>query len=101
MRTILLIAAIIPTFAFAQVKVQKDVICDTLDKVVLVLQDTHGEKPIWLGQSNNVHYGITANPKTSSWTILQFSTKENIACVLGTGEGFKNLEKTIKFSKPL
>jgi len=65
---------------------QKPVVCDTTKKVLSVLMEKHGEMPAWAGtdSSTNTQYVLLVNPKSKTWTMVQFNPE--IACVLGLGD---------------
>jgi hypothetical protein len=73
---------------------KKEVYCDKTDKLLLILQDEdYQETPIWFGkgEGKTPNYSLLVNQKTKSWTMIQFNN--DIACVIGTGEGFNLLNK--------
>jgi hypothetical protein len=83
---------LLPAVALAQpVTVEKKVICDKRDAVVESLTGSeYKEIPLWFGreQDNNLNvYGLLVNEKTGTWTFIQFNN--NVACILGAGEGFQ------------
>lgn len=63
----------------------KPVVCDDTQKVISVIMERYKEAPVWLaldgeGQSR---YVLMTNPKTGSWTLLQYTP--DMACILGVG----------------
>lgn len=79
---------LLPALAFAQpVTVEKKVPCDKVEKVIEELTKKHGEEPIWFGQAQDSKVAVLVNPKTSSWSVVQFNDK--IGCVLEVGDGFQ------------
>ena len=47
--------------------------------------DTHKEAPVWVGKTvHNSHITLLTNPRTGSWTMIEYDDK--MACVLGAGE---------------
>ena len=90
MYKLILAILLLPAFATAApVTVNKPVICDQAGTLMQFLMVTHGEMPVWLGSKEKSTATILANPKTQSWSIIHFQSKEDIACVLETGVGFQ------------
>ena len=87
MRELLLGVLLLPALAIAQpVTVEKPVICDKTEKVIEGLQKgQYKETPYWVGQDDKSKYALFSNEKTRTWTMIQFN--ENIACIIGAGEG--------------
>lgn len=85
MRKFLIALAVIPTALVAQpVTVEKSVQCERAEVVIKeLLLGEYKEQPVWIGNDQVSRYSVFANPKTGSWTLLQFN--EKIACVLGSG----------------
>jgi hypothetical protein len=82
---------IISTLSLAQMspefkEVPKTVTCGPLASIVkaLISQDI-GETPIWIGrdEADRSSYAVFVNPKTGSFTILQFGPVSG--CILGVG----------------
>ncbi len=75
---------------------QKPVLCDNSRKVISALMEKWGEIPVWTAKDgqDDSRYLLLVNPKTRSWTMLQY-TPEN-ACILGLGEAstFANTDKS-------
>jgi hypothetical protein len=95
MRNLILGVLLLPALAYAQpVTVEKPVICDTPKIVIETLTSKqYQEQPFWIGADKNSRYVMLVNEKTSTWSFVQLN--ENIACVLGTGEHYRQI-----FSKP-
>ena len=90
MRNILLGVLLLPALAMAEpVKVDKVIVCDNASEMLPFIAEKYGEKPIWFGNSNDSKFTITMNEETQTWSIIQFSTEKNIACLIDSGEGFK------------
>ena len=90
MRKFLLGVLLLPAFAFAEpVTVEKPVICDTPKIVVESISGTYQEQPSWIGRDNSSKYALFVNEKTKTWTMIQFN--DNIACIIGVGEGSKTV----------
>lgn len=87
MRQFLLGVLLLPALAQAQpVTVEKPVICDKVEIVIRGLQDgQYQEQPFWIGVDDLSRYTLFTNPKTRTWTLVQFN--DRIACILGAGEG--------------
>ena len=82
---------LLPAIATAQpVTVEKPVPCEKTKTVIdALLKSDYKEQPIWIGSDEQSRNSIFANEKTGSWTLIQFN--EQIACILGAGEGSKVL----------
>lgn len=91
----ILIAAVLIINAYAQPAViQKQVVCDQTKTVMETLTGKeYKEQPFWIGTDETSRFVMLTNEKTGAWTFVQFN--ENIACILGTGEHYKQI-----FSKP-
>lgn len=91
MRKLLLGVLLLPALAQAQpVTVEKPVVCDKTEKVIETLQGgQYKENPSWIGFDDKSKYALFVNEKTKTWTMIQFN--ENIACVIGLGEGSKTI----------
>ena len=89
MRKFLLGVLLLPALAVAQpVTVEKPVICEKTEKVIDSLQKgQYKENPSWIGYDDKSKYALFVNEKTRTWTMIQFN--ENIACIIGVGEGSK------------
>lgn len=91
MHKILLGVLLLPALAQAEpVTVEKPVICDKTELVLKVLRERHGEIPVWIGsdaEESKSNYVVMINRETASWTLIQYNP--NVACVLGSGEGFR------------
>ena len=81
------LALILASNTQAQV-IQKQitVVCEKHDVVLNALQNEHKETVIWIGKDKQVVYGVLANNTTKTWTVIL--TDNNVACIVGTGEGF-------------
>lgn len=68
----------------------KPVICDDAKLIVGSLMEKWGELPVWAAkdEKDESKYLLLVNPKTQTWTLLQFTPE--IACILGVG-GNSNL----------
>jgi hypothetical protein len=89
MRKFLLGVLLLPALAYAQpVTVEKPVVCEKTEKVIESLQKgQYKENPSWIGYDDKSKYALFSNEKTKTWTMIQFN--ENIACIIGVGEGSK------------
>ncbi len=80
----------LPFFVFAQqgaVRVDKPVICFDSKTTIEELQKEWKEIPFWgsvLEDKSKI--ALFINPKTKSWTILQWNDK--VACVIEAGEDY-------------
>jgi hypothetical protein len=66
------------------VQLEKPVTCSTFKTVVEQLSGIYGEEPHWNGLGAQSKYIMFVNPKTQSWTLVEYT--DNIACIIGTGE---------------
>lgn len=73
---------------------KKEVYCDKTETLISILKGKDFEEvPIWFGKADGKapNYSLLVNQETKTWTIIQFNN--DVACVLGTGEGFTVLTK--------
>jgi hypothetical protein len=91
MRNLILGVLLLPALAYAQpVTVEKPIVCDTTEVVIETLTSKqYQEQPFWIGADKNSRYVMLVNEKTSTWSFVQLN--ENIACVLGTGEHYRQI----------
>lgn len=89
MRSILVafLLGLISFVAYAQtIIVEKPVVCsDTKTVIETVSGPDWKEQPFWTGKDTLSRYVMMVNEKSKTWTLIQF--KDDIACVIGTGEG--------------
>lgn len=90
MKTLLLSVLLLPALALAEpVKVEKTVVCDEADKMLSYFETNYSEKPLWIGKYDDNNAVILVNPDTQTWSMVQFNVKDNIACLIEAGKGFK------------
>lgn len=91
MRKFLLGVLLLPALVVAQpVTVEKAIICEETGKVIDALQKgQYKEMPSWIGYDEKSKYSLFVNEKTKTWTIIQFN--ETIACIIGNGEGSRQI----------
>jgi hypothetical protein len=78
---------LLPVAALSEpVTVDKEVLCDNVKTMVEVLADKYGEQPIVIAQGKKSRIAVVVNPKTTTWTVIEYN--ETVSCVLGEGEGF-------------
>lgn len=71
-------------YAAQAYKGKKEVVCASLKDVVeLVTGQEFQEEPTWTGGDDSSKYIMTVNPKTGTWTMIQYDNKK--ACIIGTG----------------
>jgi hypothetical protein len=91
MRKFLFGALLLPVLALAEpVTVDKPVVCERADIVIKELLQRFKEVPVWQGddpENPGSRYALLLNKENFTWTLLQYS--DRIACVLGSGEGFR------------
>ena len=67
------------------VQLNKPVTCNTFNIVTEELSKTYKEEPNWTGNGTYTKYIMFVDPKTQSWTLVEYSDN-GIACIIGTGE---------------
>jgi hypothetical protein len=88
MRKFLLGVLLIPALASAEpVKVDKPVVCDSFENVINFLTTNYNEKPLLIGSSEDKKVAFVINPKTLTWTLIEYN--QTNACLLSRGEGFQ------------
>lgn len=86
MKKLILALAVLSSSALAQPqKINIQVECDKHDKVMDALQKDYKENIVWVGKTKELTYGVLANNKTKTWTIVV--TDNNVMCVMASGEG--------------
>jgi hypothetical protein len=71
--------------------------CEKTKIVFAVLKKEHGEIPVVLGKSDDIAQTIMTlwtNPTSDSWTIV--ATKDDISCIVGSGQKLKVIPYTKK-----
>jgi hypothetical protein len=65
-------------------KGKKEVVCASVKDVIeLVSGPEYQEQPLWAGTGQDSRYIMTINPKTGTWTMIQYDSKK--ACIISTG----------------
>jgi hypothetical protein len=86
-------AILVAGLVYAEVtKIDKPVVCDSTDVIMKqLIKGEYKERPIWIGHSedDSTNYTVLINEETKTWTIVQFN--KDVACILGTGEKFNQL----------
>ncbi len=85
---IIAIFVFVPSALAESFELQKPVTCSSTVLVFQALFEEAGELPVWLGLGTSQDTSKTvvlSNPKTKTWTIVQFDKDK--ACVLGSGIG--------------
>lgn len=72
-----------------EIIVEKPVFCSSLKIVIETITGTYQEEPFWRGADEKSKFLMTVNPKSGSWTMIQYN--DQIACVLGVGNNSKVL----------
>ena len=86
MKKLLILAALylLGTVAHAQGEVvNKPVFCSSLKTIIESVSGEFGEVPAWRGNDDKSKYVMMSNPKTGTWTMIQYN--DQIACVVGFG----------------
>lgn len=79
------------SLANAQTKLNKELVCDETEEIFNYIQEKHQEQAVWIGVTDKTMTMLTQNPKTGSWTLIQFNDK--LACILGSGKSGKLVPK--------
>lgn len=88
MNKLMLSALLFPVIALAEISsIEKTVLCDDAETVLQELTVKHGEEPLWFGNKPDSKFGVLVNPKTGSWSVIQFN--EQRVCLIDDGEGFQ------------
>jgi len=83
-RSIAFLLALTSLVANAQIyKSQKPIVCSDLKTVIEYVSGEYNEVPFWNGADDDSKYILMVNPKTKSWTMIQY--QNNDACVIGVG----------------
>ena len=69
--------------------VNKPVFCSSLKVIIEAVTGEFGESPVWRGNDNKSNYIMTTNPKTGTWTMIQYN--DQVACVVGVGINSKTI----------
>ena len=78
----MLFASVQPEIKITEMK--KTVPCAaTKDIITDLANGDYKELPFWMGKDTDSKYVLMANPKTLTWTFIQYD--ETTACVLGSG----------------
>jgi hypothetical protein len=88
MLKLLLTLTLLTTAAHAQepIKLEKTVVCHNAEQVLDNLNKTHKEVPLWGGHLPQSNVAVFVNPKTKTWTIVQWN--EVVACIIDSGTGY-------------
>lgn len=91
MRHLLAGVLLVPVLASAEpVKIEKPVLCDNSRTVFKAFSEGEWkERPFWIGNGHNSKFTLLVNEETKTWTLIQFN--EDIACILGTGENYRQV----------
>ena len=91
MHKLLLGVLLLPALSFAEpVKVDKQVVCDSAKKMISYFETEYSEKPLWVGAyEEDKNAAVLVNMETQTWSMIVFRMKENVACLIESGTGFK------------
>ena len=84
--TVAILCCLIATIVYAgqAYKGKKEVVCASLKDIAeFVSGQEFQEEPYWTGADQVSKFVMTVNPKTGTWTMIQYDGKK--ACVIGTG----------------
>jgi hypothetical protein len=66
--------------------IEKPVICSDVKSMIEFLSGSgYRESPFWVGKDEKSRYVLMVNEKAKTWSMVQFN--DQVACILGTGEG--------------
>ena len=71
------------------IEVDKPVTCSDPKTVIEGLSDQYQEQPCWSGRGTESKYVLFVNPKTGSWSMVEYNDK--VACVVGTGKAARQI----------
>lgn len=83
------IAAIPVTTAGAGIQLMNPVSCWPSNEVFAAIRNKYDETILWTstsGQNTVTQLALTGNPRTRTWTLVEFTAEQ--ACVLGSGRGY-------------
>jgi hypothetical protein len=72
----------------------KPVVCSDVKTIIEGLSDQYNEQPFWNGIGEDTKYILLVNPKTMTWSMVEYNNK--IAFIIGTGKSSKQI-----FSRPI
>lgn len=87
-------------YASESFTVNKPVFCSDVKSIIEFLTgEGYREQPYWVGKDEKSKYIMLVNQKTKTWSMVQFN--DQVACVIGAGEGSRllNLGKTASISQ--
>jgi hypothetical protein len=64
--------------------INKPVVCSDPKTVIEGLTEESGEQPFWSGATEKTKYILLVNPKTRTWSMVEYTDKT--ACVLDMGK---------------
>jgi len=98
MNKLLFLLLFYPLVANSQQEViTRDMYCDDTKTIVKTLRGKYKEIPLLIGQASDEASSIMTlwmNPNTKSWTIT--ATKDDVSCVVGTGEQIQPFPRNMK-----
>ena len=88
---ITLTALSMSTLIFAEpVKVDKTVVCDSAKEMISHFDTKYAERPIWVGvYEEDKNATVLVNMETQTWSMIVFRMKDDVACLVESGKGFK------------
>jgi hypothetical protein len=90
-KTLTMVAlCLLPAFSLSQpsqnsvFKLQKEVVCMSLDVLIRAITEEYKENPIFIAvdESKRSKYVLTIGPQ-KSWTMIQYT--EDVGCIIGHG----------------
>ena len=98
MRKVIATLLFLPTLVFASdwIEAHKPIDCGPFQEILsIVTQKGVEEEVAWIGKAeNNSSVALFLNPKTSTWTLVQYN--KEVSCVLEMGK----TSKTFKLKNP-
>ena len=86
---ILILTSLVASAQSKLIEIDKPVTCSDPKTVIETLSDQYQEQPFWSGRGTESKYVLLVNPKTSTWSIVEYNDK--LACVVGTGKGARQI----------
>ena len=71
------------------IEVDKPVTCSDPKTVIEGLSGQYQEQPFWSGRGSESKYVLLVNPKTNTWSMVEYNDK--IACVVGAGKSARQI----------
>lgn len=93
MKKWLLLIGLYANISIAGEMIPMQILCEDSKIVIEELRDKYHEIPVIMGQTNDIAgtlMTLWTNPINNSWTIV--ATKDDISCIVGTGENLRVID---------